>query len=214
VKTEEDVITAKRYLTPWERRTQLGLWNGITQTIKAMMFSPTNIFSTMTVRGGWREPLAFGLLVGSIGSMCSFFWDFLIASSGFIKPFWGISASINSPLLFLLFIVFSPLLVTINLIISSTIIHGLLLVVRDGKNRFEATFRVVAYSQATMVWNIIPFVGGPIGWVWRIIVYIIGLKETHKTSYGRIILAFSIPFALLIVIIFSVFFFVVHTIFP
>ena len=70
-----------------------------------------------------------------------------------------------------------------------------------GANRFEATFRVVAYSQATRVWSVIPFIGSPIGWVWRSIVQIIGLKEAHETSYGRIVVAFLIPLVMLIVVI-------------
>jgi hypothetical protein len=73
--------------------------------------------------------------------------------------------------------------------------------VRGGKSGFEATFRVVAYSQATRVWSVIPFVGGPIGWVWRTIVQIIGLKEAHEVGYTRIVLAFLIPLALLLFIV-------------
>ena len=201
VRSERDEEEEKSLATPWERRTQLGLWQGVKQTMEGVLFSPRNMFSTMPVRGGWREPLAFGLLVGSIGSMFTFFWEFMAASMGFLKPLWGVSNSASSPLVFLLFIFLSPLFVTINLLISSVIIHVLLLLVRGGKNGYEATFRVVAYSQATRVWSIIPFLGGAIGWIWRSIVYIIGLKEAQETSYGRIILAFSIPFALLIVLI-------------
>lgn len=198
---------AKSLATPWERRAQLGLRQGITGTIMRVLFSPKSAFSTMPVTGGWREPLAFGLLVGSIGSMFTFFWEFMAASMGFLKPLWGVSTSVSSPLVFLLLIFFSPLFVTVNLLISSLIIHVLLLLVRGGKNGYEATFRVVAYSQATRVWSVIPLLGGAIGWIWRSIVYIIGLKEAQETSYGRVILAFSIPFAVLIVLISGVFIF-------
>lgn len=201
VRREGDEEEEKSLATPWQRRTQLGLWQGIKQTMKGVLFSPRDMFSTMPVRDGWRDPLAFGLLVGSIGSMFTFFWEFMAASMGFLKPLWGVSTSISSPLVFLLFIFLSPLFVTINLLISSVIIHVLLLLVRGGKNGYEATFRVVAYSQATRVWSVIPLLGGAIGWIWRSIVYIIGLKEAQETSYGRVILAFSIPFALLIVLI-------------
>jgi predicted Zn finger-like uncharacterized protein len=202
----------KRHATPWEMRLQLGLWKGIEHTVKAVLFSPRNMFSTMPVRGGWREPLAFGLLVGSIGSMVTFFWEFMAASSGFLKPFWGVSASTSSPFVFLLFIFLSPLLVAFDILISSIIIHVLLLLVRGGKNGYEATFRVVAYSQATRVWSVIPLLGGAIGWIWRSIVYIIGLKEAQETSYGRVILAFSIPFVLLILLISAVFVFIMRSI--
>lgn len=76
----------------------------------------------------------------------------------------------------------------------------LLLLVRGAKNGFEATFRVVAYSQATRLWSTIPFIGSPIGWIWRAIVQIIGLKEAHEISYVRIVVAFLIPLALLMLI--------------
>jgi predicted Zn finger-like uncharacterized protein len=200
-KREEDSKTEKRHATPWERRSQLGLWASIKRTLGSVMFSPKRAFSTMPVRGGLREPLAFGLLVGSISIMFGFFWDFLIAHSGFVKPWGGFPISLSSPLLFLFFIFLAPLLEAINILVTSLIIHLLLLLVGAGTNKFEATFRVVAYSQATRVWSIIPVIGSPIGWVWRSIVQIIGLKEAHDTSYGRIVVAFLIPLAMLIVVI-------------
>jgi len=212
LKKEEDVETEKRDATPWERRLQLGLWKGIKQTIKSVLFSPKNMFSSMPVRGGWRDPLAFGLLVGSISSMFAFFWEFLIANSGLLKPFGGVSISLSSPIIFLILIFLSPILVGISVFISSLIIHLLLLLVRAGNNRFEATFRVVAYSQATRIWSLLPFIGSPIGWVWRSIVQIIGLKEAHETSYLRIIVAFSIPIGLLLVIVVGAFFFIIRAI--
>jgi predicted Zn finger-like uncharacterized protein len=212
MRREEDVKAEKRNATPWERRLELGMWKGIKQTIKSVLFSPKNMFSAMPVKGGWREPLAFGLLVGSISSMFAFFWEFLIANSGLLKPFVGDSTSLSSPIIFLIFIFLSPLLVSISIFISSLIIHLLLLLVGAGNNRFEATFRVMAYSQATKVWSIIPFIGSPIGWIWRSVVQIIGIKEAHETSYFRIIVAFSIPIGLLLLIAFGAFFFIIRTI--
>lgn len=159
------------------------------------------MFSTMTVSGGWREPLAFGLLVGSICTMCAFFWEFMIATSGLLEPSWGGPTVLSSPLIFLSFIFLSPLLVTINLLLSSLFIHVLLVLVRGGKNGFEATFRVVAYSQATKLWSLLPFIGSVIGWVWRIIVQIIGLKEAHEIGYMRIVGAFLLPLTLLVIVV-------------
>jgi predicted Zn finger-like uncharacterized protein len=208
VRTEGDREDTKIVGIPWERREELGLWQGLLRTVKRVLFSPRSTFSSMPVTGGWREPLAFGLLVGSIGSMFTFFWEFLGESIGFPRPFLNLSASVSSTLVFLVLIFLSPLFVTIYLFISSVITHVLLLIVRGGKNGFEATFRVVAYSQATAAWSVMPILGGAIGWVWNSIVYIIGLKEAQETSYVRVILAFSIPFAFLILVIvgFLVFF--------
>ena len=212
LKKEEDRETEKRSATPWERRLEVGLWKGIKQTIKSVLFSPKHMFSSMPVKDGWREPLAFGLLVGSISSMCAFFWEFLIAHSGFLRPFGSFSNSLSSPIIFLIFIFLSPLLVSISIFISSLIIHFLLLLVRAGNNRFEATLRVMAYSQATRIWSILPFIGSLIGWIWRSIVQIIGLKEAHETSYLRIIVAFSIPIGLLLLIAVGALFFIIRAI--
>ena len=198
---EEDIETGDEQSTPWERRSHLGLWVSVKRTLGSVMFSPKAAFSTMPVRGGLREPLAFGLLVGSLSVMCAFFWDFLLASRGVIKPGGVSPAVLSSPLLFLFLIFLTPFLVTIWLYVSSLITHLFLLLARGGQNRFEATFRVVAYSQATWVWGTIPLIGGPIGLVWWIIVLVIGLKEAHKISYGKIALAFLIPSGLLILVI-------------
>jgi predicted Zn finger-like uncharacterized protein len=186
---------------PWERRAELGLWQGLTRTMRGVLFSPRSTFSSMPVSGGWREPLAFGLLIGSIGSMFTFFWEFIGESIGILKPLLGVSTSVSSPLVFLILMFLSPLFVTVYLFISSIIFHVLLVLVRGGTNGFEATLRVVSYSQATAAWSVVPILGGAIGWIWKSVVYIIGLKEAQETSYARVILAFFIPLALFIALL-------------
>jgi hypothetical protein len=56
---------------------------------------------------------------------------------------------------------------------------------------------VVAYSQATQVISLIPFVGGLGAWIWNLVVQIVGLKEIHEITYGRVVLALLIPVAVL-----------------
>ena len=87
--------------------------------------------------------------------------------------------------------------------------HVLLLVVRGNANGFEATFRVMAYSQAAQLWCLIPFVGGPIGWCWRVAIQVIGLKEAHRISYGKVFVALLIPVALFVVMGVALVFFLI-----
>jgi hypothetical protein len=70
----------------------------------------------------------------------------------------------------------------------------------------------MAYSQATRIWSILPFIGSLIGWIWRSIVQIVGLKEAHETRYLRIIVAFSIPIGLLLLVAVGAFFFIIRAI--
>lgn len=206
---EGHVASDQRKGTPWERRSQLGLWPSIKQTLFSFMFSPKRSYGAMPVGGGLREPVAFGLLAGSIGAMFTFFWQFMIASTGGVSSSGDLPLSVSSPLFFLLLIFLAPALTVISLFVWSFILHVLLLLVRGNKNGFEATFRVMAYSQATQVWSIIPFVGGIIGLLWRVVVQVIGLKEAHQIGYGKIFVAFLIPLALLVMLGIALVFFLI-----
>ena len=187
--------TFQRPGAPWENRSELGLWQGIYQTFKAVLVSPQAFFSTKNYQRGFREPLAFGLLIGSVGSMFGFFWQFLVASGGLLSLADSIFSQFAMGMIFLAILVIAPISVIAGMLFSSAIWHLLLLIVRGGKNGFEATFRVVAYSYSTQVLAVIPFVGGLIAVIWQIVVQIIGLREIHETSYLRVIIAFLIPVA-------------------
>jgi hypothetical protein len=191
----------ERQAPPWENRSELGLWQGIYRTFKAVLFSPDRLFSTMRHKGGITEPLAFGLLLGSIGSMFGFFWEFLIMSGGLLAVGEELMGRVSMSLIFFSIIIISPLFVAITMFVGSAVLHLLLLIVRGGKNGFEATFRVVSYSQATQIWAVIPFIGGFIGSLWILIVQIVGLREIHETSYLRVILALLIPVALILLVL-------------
>ena len=95
----------------------------------------------------------------------------------------------------------SPLLVLIAILATSAILHGLLALVRGGKNGFEATFRVVCFSQSAQLWGLIPLVGGFIGALWLLGVQVIGLRQIHAISYLRVATALMIPVALLLLLL-------------
>jgi hypothetical protein len=80
----------------------------------------------------------------------------------------------------------------------------MLLILRGGKNGFGSTFRVVSYSQAAQLCGLVPFVGGFVGGIWQLIVMIVGLKEIQETSYFRVIMAFLIPVAAIVTLVFMV----------
>lgn len=190
-----------RSVAPWESRAEIGLWQSMYQTFKAVLFSPEDLFAHLSCRSGIREPLAFGLLFGSLGIMFTLFWQILFLS-GPILPFdLGLADEMVFVFLFVVVAVFVPLFVTITIFVSSGILHVLLLCVRGGQNGFEATFRVIAYSQATQILGLIPFIGGVAGSIWLLVIQFIGVREMHETSYLKVILAFLIPFALIFLLV-------------
>ncbi len=201
---QDSGATGDRGKSPWEMRDELGLWTALVRTTKLVLFSPDKMFGTLSYRGGMKDPLAFGLLTGSIGGMLGFFWQLMIMSMGtaaFAAPFLG-----HLGLWFVLIImtVLVPILVLVGIYIYSAVLHFLLLIVRGGKNGFEATFRVICYSQVAQVIAIVPVLGGWVAGLWQLIIQIIGLKEIHETSYLRVIVAFLIPVAFIVLLVMAV----------
>ncbi|MBW1901450.1 MAG: YIP1 family protein [Deltaproteobacteria bacterium] len=188
---------------PWEHRAELGLWQAIYQTVKEVLFSPDKLFSTLHYNGGIGEPLAFGLLTGSIGAMFSVFWQFLMLSGGLLFIGDAITGQFTVGLIFLVLIVFVPIAVIIGMFASSAICHLFLFLLKGANNGFEATFSVISYSQSAQLWGFIPFVGGWVSFIWQLIVLIVGLREIHETSYLKVIFAFLIPVAIIVFLAFA-----------
>jgi hypothetical protein len=105
---------------------------------------------------------------------------------------------------FLGILVLCPVLATIVICFTSLVLHLLLVLVRGGKNGFEATLRAVSYSQATQIWAVIPFVGSLLAAIWIVVVQVISLREMHGVSYAKVILALLIPFLVMVVTIAAV----------
>jgi len=198
---QESVKDSYRKGSQWENRSETGFAQGTYRTFKEALFSPTAFFRGLTFNGGIREPLAFGLLIGAVGNMFGIFWPVLMMSGGLFHFGEAIFGHLTIGLIFLVMVVAVPVCVTLSMFIYSGILHLLLLIVGGGNNRFEATFRVVAYSQSAQVWDLIPIAGSWIGGIWQLIIQVIGLREMHGISYLRVFMAFLLPVCILFLLI-------------
>ena len=196
-----------RILPPWERRADTGLRKGIVQTAKQVVFSPRTFFRHTASEGGLWEPLAFGILFGSIGLMLELFWQFLMGEGSLSSIEIDFIGDYGTSIVFLAAAILCPLAATAMICMTSLIVHLLLTVVGGARNGFEATFRAVCYSQATQFWTLIPYVGGVIATLWLVVVQIIGIREIHGVSYTRVLIAFFVPVALVVAVVMAVGFF-------
>ncbi len=175
-----------------------GFWKGLYQTAKAVLFRPGRFFRVMPSGVGGREAFAFGLLFGSVGTMFGWFWQFLMLFENFGPSAEYFMGLFTLKILFIGILILVPFFVILEILFSTSILHAALYIVRGAGHGFDATFKVMAYSQAPQVFGLIPFVGGLIGWFWQLVIRIIGLKEIHQTSYARVILAFLLPLVVMI----------------
>ena len=56
------------------------------------------------------------------------------------------------------------------------------------------TFRIISYSRAGNLFGLVPFIGGITGWIYSLILVIIGIKEGHGISAGKAVLTVLLPY--------------------
>jgi hypothetical protein len=86
-----------------------------------------------------------------------------------------------------------PFQQAIAIFIGSAIIHLCLMIVRGNNNGYKTTFRAISYSYSGYLFGIIPFIGFLIGNIYVFILTIIGVREGHKISTGKAVLAVLLP---------------------
>lgn len=182
-----------------------GYFKALWQTLKGAMFSPTEFFSGKRQEQGIGESLAFGVLMGALGSMFGIFWTSLLGSPvlTFILKILPESANLNSLSVnhfAVKDLIISPLLVLISMFITTAIYHCCLFILGGATRGFAGTFKACAYSNATSIFNLVPFIGQFIGFIWGMVIMAIGVREIHETSTLRAVLAMLLPLFLLIIL--------------
>jgi len=87
-------------------------------------------------------------------------------------------------------------MITVGFFVISGILHLILMIFGWNKETFEATFRLIAYCESAYFFEIVPFLGGAIAFVWATVLYIIGIKEVHRLSVGQSLLVVFLPLIL------------------
>lgn len=189
---EGDEFVKPRRFIPWEERKDLGFFKAIFETVRSVLFSPTNLFSQMRIDGGISDPLLYAVIIGTVCSWIGILWQIPLQWLLFLISPDKEDAIISSGIMIGVTI-FMPLFIVIGLFIGAGILHLCLMLVGGNKEGFEATFRVIAYSTSAQVGAIIPLCGGLIAGIWGLVVEIIGLKKVHQTTTLKAILAILLP---------------------
>jgi len=186
---------------PFEDLPRHGFFPGLWATIRMILIGPAAFFRVMPVTGGMTKPLVFHLLLAEFMMACQYLWG--LAGIGATAEYLnspeimdlGLGSAEAAPVL--LFVVY-PLLLVLRLMLMTGIFHLLLRMVRSGGSGAEATFRVLSYSAAPLLLGVIPGFGPLIGGIWSIVLTILGLKETHRTSISAAMFAVLVPILLML----------------
>ncbi len=199
--------------TAWDERQRLGFFTALVETTREVLSAPTAFFRTMAVAGGLGPAVLYGVIVGWLGVVAASFYQALFHSlvgsslyEALLRLAMGPGAvSAGRPELagwlqgwagFVGQVIFGGVFVALGLVLTAAVLHLMLLILGGARNGFEATLRVVSFSQATSVVFLLPFCGQLVGTIWAIVLYVIGLAEAHQIGRGKALAAVLLPIVL------------------
>ena len=200
----------------WEDRDNKGFFGGLWETWKESVFYPNRFFSRAPYSGGIGSPLLYALIVIWVGVAVEQLWGVLFTGfwmdmfTGYFPMedyMWTSGLQTGFSLLYLFF---APIPIIAILFILSGIYHLILMIFGWASRDFEATFRAVAYASGPLLFKVVPFCGGTVGWIWGLVLVIIGMKHMQTNSGGRGALVVLLPLiiccclALLMALVFGV----------
>jgi hypothetical protein len=187
-------VSMPRTGLPWDERQTKGLFNAFIETLQMVLSKPVAAFTAMKREGGLGEPLLYAILGGTFGTAFAVIYNFVLRS---LMPFGdkqNALAHLFGGLAWLVLLILTPLFVVIGMFVGSAILHVCLMIVGGAKQSFETTFRVVCFAEGSASpLLVIPFCGGLISGIWKIILYCIGLARAHETDTGRAVIAVLLP---------------------
>lgn len=190
--------------TPWEERDRVGVLTALVDTTRMVLTRPSEFFRALPVTGGIGGPLLYAVIVGWLGVVAASLYQAIfrsivgssLAAFGDRPELTAMIGWAESWAGFVAQVVFGGVFVAIGVFIAAAIVHLMLLLLGGARNGFEATFRVVCFSQATSLVLIVPFCGQLIAPFWTLVIDVIGLAEAHRIGHGKAAAAVLLPIVL------------------
>jgi len=169
---------------PWEDP-ELSPLAGFFRTLREVLFRPGEFFENLG-REGWAEPLAFALIVSSVGLLGALFWQFLVLApangnpgdAAGLSPSWGLG-----PGWLIAMMAGSPVLVLANLGAGGICWWGSVALVGAGRD-FTPAWRIFCYAHGGMALALIPYFGMLVAGIWILALLYCGVKQVYGISAG------------------------------
>src|SRR5438128_5511674 len=179
---------------PWDRRQEKGFFNAFVETLLMVLGKPGVAFTAMKREGGLGEPLIYTVVGSSFGVVIYFLMTLFMPSLMTFGDRHGLARLAGLGVGSISGIILVPIFAVIGAFIASAILHLCLMIVGGARQSFETTFRVVCFVGGSIdPLLILPFCGGFIVGVWKIVLYCIGLARAHEPDTGRAVVAVILP---------------------
>lgn len=195
---------------PWEKRDQLGFVQAVWLTWKSSIMTPNAFFRRLDPNGPTKDAFLYGWLLSSAGGLLQI--PFLILNllqtrtqlSELMRTMNDLPAPVKavfelfnlSPLVLALTIGASAIvLFPLSVLFSTALAHLGVRMVGGTSQPFGTTLRVLCYAIAPNVLTGVPVIGGFVAF-YTLALEVIGLREAHRITVGRAIVAVAWPVVL------------------
>ena len=167
---------------------------GLVETVKLVLFKPTEFFKNYNLDGKIQRPMIFAVIVAWIGVIASSVWSLIFNQSMFtlLQDRMGGMDGMNmaaSGVGTVMTMIFAPIAIIIGLFIGAGIYHGFLMLYKGATKKFDTTFNVVCYSASAKLFDVLPLCGSLISGIYGLVLTIIGLRDTHETETWKAVMA-------------------------
>ncbi len=177
--------------------------NAFVETVKLVLTDPNRAFSQMRTTGGLGDPLLFGVIGGSIGTIIAIIISLMFNSLGMFASMassardsglggmlgFGVGGAVAIGRL-----IITPIAIVILLFIWAGLVHLCLMLVGGARKDFEATFRPLSFAYgSTALFMMLPCCGSLIALVWGLVADCIGLARSQEIDTGKAVLAIFLP---------------------
>ncbi len=180
---------------PWERTAPGMSFAGLVQTTRMLLFTPSDAFGMMRLKGTTAPPLIYLVAIGTVGTFVGLLWQtWARAMAGSIGGGNLQSLALANSYGVMSFVV-APFVILLLAVVVTGVHHLSLLMFGGAPRPLEVTLRVVCYAWgASYVWMLIPVCGGLVATVWAAVMTIVGLQEAHGVPRGRAVAAVVVPY--------------------
>jgi hypothetical protein len=168
---------------------ELSILTGMGRTLREVLFRPGEFFANLG-REGWAEPLAFALIVSSVGLLGTLFWHLLVLAPAGRSPLLGLE-----PGLLLALMAGTPVLVLVNLGVGALCWWGSVALVGAGRD-FAPAWRIFCYAQGGLALGLIPFFGMVVAEIWVLVLLYCGIRQVYGISAGGALGALAVYLSL------------------
>jgi hypothetical protein len=173
---------------PWPPAGDDSVFDAWGRTWGGSAVAPRRFFAALPPVGSLGAAVLYYLSIGIPVAGVQLFWTMLRggADDATVTATFGQWAPLADFL-------FSPVYLLISLFLSAGVVHLLLKLFGGAGGDYGMTTRVFAYAYSPQILGIVPVLGSIAGFVWMVVIAIIGVRAAHRTTAARAAAAVLIP---------------------